>query len=233
MGVLEEVELVLDDAASGSARLQTEPEWLPPVHAGRCEARALPAAELRADKLVQRLFFSDPSQTTAVRRSPGCSPPSETCPSSPGKSHPPPSASAPACGGAVPTLPDSADRSRAPWSPAIGIAAPPTGRGTLASLSHHLFEAPAEGRLEGQLLDLFHPHPTFRTAQPMHLHGHGRAIHAPWQVADCSFPHIPQLVRAPPTSATLKPPVHRLAPHPQFQGPLRFLALVGCSPLPD
>ena len=41
----------------------------------------------------------------------------------------------------------------------------------------------------------------------MHLHNHGRAIYAPWQVADLPFPYIVHLVQAAATSAALKTPV--------------------------
>src|SRR5438093_4686199 len=92
-----------------------------------------------------------------------------------------------------------------------------TGRRTFAGLPDNLFEPLAERRLGGQLLDPFHPHSTFRTSQAVHFHNYRRAIAAPWQVPDFALAHIVHRVQSSPTPATLKPPVDRLAPDPQFQ----------------
>jgi len=65
----------------------------------------------------------------------------------------------------------------------------------------------------------------------MHLHNHGRAIYAPWQVADLPFPYIVHLVQAAATSAALKTPVNRLAPHPQLQCLRLFVQFVPVHPI--
>src|ERR1700728_685049 len=57
VGVLDNVELVVHDATLPSPLLNTEPERLPHVHAGRLDALALPSAELGREILVQRLLL--------------------------------------------------------------------------------------------------------------------------------------------------------------------------------
>src|ERR1039458_6847975 len=66
----------------------------------------------------------------------------------------------------------------------------------------------------------------------MHLHHHGRAIHTPGKISDLPLPHIVHLVQAATTSAALKPPVNRLAPHPQFQRLRPFVQFVPLHPVP-
>src|SRR5437763_6862601 len=57
VGVLENVELVINDAASRNPLRHTEPERFPHVHAGRLNAFALTAAQLRSEELVQRFLL--------------------------------------------------------------------------------------------------------------------------------------------------------------------------------
>src|SRR5664280_511334 len=57
VGVLDDVELVVYDAARRSPLLNTEPERLPHVHAGGLDAFALPASELGPEILVQRFLL--------------------------------------------------------------------------------------------------------------------------------------------------------------------------------
>src|ERR1039458_7585030 len=66
----------------------------------------------------------------------------------------------------------------------------------------------------------------------MHLHHHGRTIHTPGKISDLPLPHIVHLVQAATTSAALKPPVNRLAPHPQFQRLRLFVQFVPIHPVP-
>jgi hypothetical protein len=82
------------------------------------------------------------------------------------------------------------------------------------------------------LLDPFHHDPAFRAAQAMHLHNHRCAIDTPGQISDLPLPHIVHLVQAPTTSAALKPPVNRLAPHPEFQCLGFFVQFVAIYPVP-
>jgi hypothetical protein len=101
-----------------------------------------------------------------------------------------------------------------------------TGRRAFAGLSDNLFEAFAERRLGGQLLDPLHSNSAFRTSQPMHFYYHRCPINAPGQIADFSFPHIVHLVQPPSASATLKSSPERLSPYPQFQRLRLFVQLM-------
>src|SRR6266496_6635985 len=58
VGVLDDVELVVYDAARRSPVLNAEPERIPHVHTGSLDAFALPASELRPEILVQRLLLA-------------------------------------------------------------------------------------------------------------------------------------------------------------------------------
>src|ERR1022692_4588067 len=78
----------------------------------------------------------------------------------------------------------------------------------------------------------FRPAPRIPASQAMHLHHHGRTIHTPGKISDLPLPHIVHLVRAASTSAALKPPVNRLAPHPQFQRLRLFVQFVPIHPVP-
>src|SRR5258707_15517220 len=57
VGVLDDVELVIDDAARGSPLLDAETERLPHIYADRLDAFALPAPQLSSEEFVQRLFL--------------------------------------------------------------------------------------------------------------------------------------------------------------------------------
>src|SRR5258706_2354714 len=107
-----------------------------------------------------------------------------------------------------------------------------TRRRTFAGLPDNLFEPLAERCLGGQLLDLLHADSALRTPQPMHFHNYRGAIYAPGQVPDFALAHIVHRVQSSPTSATLKPPVDRLATDPQFQCLRRFVQLVPVHSIP-
>src|SRR4029077_351221 len=57
VSVLDDVELVMNDAAYWNPFLHTQPERLPHVHAGRLDASSLTAPNLRSEELVQRLLL--------------------------------------------------------------------------------------------------------------------------------------------------------------------------------
>jgi hypothetical protein len=62
VGVLHDVELVVDDAAAGSPLLDTPPERFPHIHARRRDAHALARAQLGLKEFIQRFFFSFPAE---------------------------------------------------------------------------------------------------------------------------------------------------------------------------
>src|SRR5262252_7041279 len=61
VGVLEDVELVIDYAAPRHPLLQAETKRLPHIYAGRLDAFPLPASQLSSEVFVQRLFLPFPS----------------------------------------------------------------------------------------------------------------------------------------------------------------------------
>src|SRR5438874_1741285 len=211
--MLDDVELVIDDAARRSPLLNTQTERLPHVHASRLDAFALPASELRPEILVQRFplpFLPKPErlagfQIAHYRQKLVLFPPVDLV-----------HAHLLQRWLATPLVPPFqvalVDRTHRGLRQ-VETPCYLTGGGTLAGFPHDLFEALAERCLGRQLLDLFHQDPAFRASQAMYLHDHSRAIYAPWQIADLPFPHIVHLVQATATSAALKTPVNRLPPH--------------------
>jgi hypothetical protein len=57
VGVLDDMEFVIDDTASRNPLLDTQPKRFPHVHAARFDASALSASQLRSEELVQRLLL--------------------------------------------------------------------------------------------------------------------------------------------------------------------------------
>src|SRR5262249_11613352 len=72
VGVLEDVKLVIDEAASGNPFLHAEAERLPHVHARRLDPFPLPADQLAAKELTHRLLLALPAKTTAAPPFPDC-----------------------------------------------------------------------------------------------------------------------------------------------------------------
>src|SRR5262249_2539288 len=62
VGVLDDVELVIDDAAAWSPLLQAEPERLPHVDARRLDPFPLPADQLATKEIIQRLLLPFPAK---------------------------------------------------------------------------------------------------------------------------------------------------------------------------
>src|SRR5579862_394562 len=67
-GMLHNVKLVVDDAAVRCPLLQALPEGLPHVHASDPDRAALEGAQLRREKLIQRLFLSLPAKPQRLTR---------------------------------------------------------------------------------------------------------------------------------------------------------------------
>src|SRR5205807_10558740 len=95
VGVLHDVELVVDDLALAGPLLDAESKRLPHIHTGGLDPPPLPGTE-RLEEFVQALS-SVRSSTTAVHPSPDCTPPLETSASCPNRSHLHPSAARLAC----------------------------------------------------------------------------------------------------------------------------------------
>src|ERR1700733_5284006 len=232
VGVLDDVELVVYDAALRSPLLNTDPERLPHVHTGRLDALALPSAELGSEVFVQRPLLpllAKPErlasfQITHYRQKLILLPPVDFVHSHLFQRWL-----------ATPLVPsfqvaqiDCAHRSLRQ----VKMPRHLTGGGTLAGFPHDLLESLAERRLGRQLLDLFHADPAVGASQAMHFHHHSRPVYAPWQVSNLPLPHIVNTMQAATAATTFKPPVNGLAPHPQLQGLPLFVQCVPIYPVP-
>jgi len=67
VGVLHDMELVVDDGAVGGPLLDAAAVGLPHVHAGRLDPPPLASAQLRPEELVQRLFLPFPAEPERLR----------------------------------------------------------------------------------------------------------------------------------------------------------------------
>src|ERR1035441_936060 len=121
----------------------------PHVYTGRIDAFPLPADQLRYGNTHLASPSSALCQTTAARRSPDCTPPSEICPSCLGRSHRRPSAATAVAAAWHPTAPGIADSIAR-----TALSARPIRRATCRAeaLSHAWPTASSKRLLKGALL---------------------------------------------------------------------------------
>ena len=93
----------------------------------------------------------------------------------------------------------------------------PSRRSTLAGLSHHLFEAFAEGRLAGQLLHLLDLQPAVGTTHTVQLDHHRGAVLEARQIPHLSLRHLGRFGDSCSTTRANQPPITTFSPHPQLQ----------------
>ena len=226
------MELVIDYAAPRRPLLQAETKRLPHIYAGRLDAFPLPASQLSSEVFVQRLFLPFPSHPQGLagfQIAHYCEKLVLLSPVNLIHSH---LLERRLAAMLVPPL--EVAHVDSPHSGLRQLESPShlTSRRTFTGLTDYLFEPLAERRLGRQLLDLFHSDSAFRTPQAMHFHHYRRPIYAPWQIPDFTLAHIIHSMQSSPTPTTLKPPVDRLAPDPQFQCLRLFVQLVPIYPIP-
>ena len=213
VGVLHDVELVVDDAQCGAhcSMLFRKGSHMSTQAAS---IRFRWRRSTRPERNRPASLSSALGRTTAARRFPDCTPPSEISAFSHYRSHPHPSAAVPACAWRFPALQipqiDGSYRTLRQPEPPGHLPR----RRTLAGLSHRLFEALAKGRLARQLLDLLGLHSAVWAANPVQFDHHCRPILEARQIPHLPLVDLVDFLHPPPATGSTPTPGCRASAAP-------------------